>query len=65
MNKSKEEVQAALGLDALPDDAFMALLATVGDADVVTGPERTHAIRAYAPEEIEKIVLWRSSAPLQ
>jgi len=57
MSKSKEEVQAALGLHAPPDDAFMALLATVGDADVVTAPERAHAIRAYAPEEIEKIVL--------
>ena len=26
MSKSKEEVKAALGLDILPDDAFMALL---------------------------------------
>lgn len=57
MSKSSKEVQAALGLHAPPDVAFMALLATVGDADVVTGPARAHAIRAYAPEEIEQVVL--------
>ncbi len=57
MSRSKQAVQAALGLKAQPDDAFMELLATVGDADVVTGPQRAHAIRAYAPEEIEKVVL--------
>ncbi len=57
MSKSKEEVKAALGLDILPDDAFMALLAKVGDTDVVAGPRRTHAGRAYAPDEIERVVL--------
>ncbi len=57
MNKSKEAVKAALGLDILPDDAFMALLANVGDADVVAGPRHTHAVRAYAPDEIERVVL--------
>ena len=57
MSKSKEEVKAALGLDILPDDAFMALLAKVGDADVITGPRRTHAVRTYAPDEIERVVL--------
>ena len=35
----------------------MALLAKVGDADVVVGPGRTHAVRAYAPDEIERVVL--------
>ena len=29
----------------------------VGNADVVVGPERTHAVRAYEPDEIEKVVL--------
>jgi hypothetical protein len=57
MSKSKKEIKAALGLDSLPDDAFMALLVKVGDADVVTGPKRHHAARAYQPDEIEKIVL--------
>ena len=57
MSKSKEAVKAALGLATVPDDAFVALLAKVGDADVVAGPRRTHAVRAYAPDEIEKIVL--------
>lgn len=57
MKKSKEAVKTALGLEILPDDAFMALLAKVGDADVITGPSRTHAGRAYAPDEIEKVVL--------
>ena len=57
MSKSKEEVKVALGLDLLPDDAFMALLAKVGDADVVVGPGRTHTVRAYEPDEIEKVVL--------
>ena len=57
MSKSKKAVKAALGLDTLPDDAFMALLAKVGDADVVAGPRRTHAVRAYEPDEIEKVVL--------
>jgi DNA-binding phage protein len=57
MSKSKEEVQAALGLNAPPDDAFMALLAKVGDADVINGPPRTHPVRAYEPDEIEKVVL--------
>jgi len=31
--------------------------AGVGDADIVAGPRRSHAVRAYAPDEIEKIVL--------
>ena len=57
VRKSKKEIQTALGLQAPPDGGFMALLAKVGDVDVVTGPARTHAIRTYAPEEIEKIVV--------
>lgn len=57
MTKSKEDVQAALGLDTLPDDAFMALLAKVGDADVVMAPKPTRTARTYEPDEIEKIVL--------
>ena len=56
MKKSKEEVKAALGLDIAPDDAFVALLAKVGNADVVAGSRRTHAVRAYAPDEIERVV---------
>ncbi|MHB0963389.1 MAG: hypothetical protein ACYC5V_09305 [Gemmatimonadaceae bacterium] len=57
MTKSKKDVRAALELDSAPDDAFMALLDTVGDADVVAGPHRSRTVRAYEPEEIEKIVL--------
>lgn len=57
MNKSKKEVQEALGLHEPPDDAFMALLATVGESDVVGGPECTREVRTYAPDEIEKIFL--------
>ena len=57
MSKSKEAIQAALGLATVPDDAFVALLTKVGDADLVAGPRRSHAVRAYAPDEIEKIVL--------
>jgi hypothetical protein len=57
MNRTKEEVQEALGLDTLPTDEFMALLAEVGDDDVVTGPTRSHPVRSYEPEEIERVVL--------
>ena len=57
MSRSKQDVKKALGLKTLPDDAFMALLANVGSADVVAGPKRTHAVRAYKPDEIEQIVL--------
>lgn len=55
--KSRKDVKAALVLDVAPDDAFMALLDQVGDADVVKGPHRSRTVRAYEPEEIEKIVL--------
>lgn len=57
MKKSKKQVRAALRLRKAPDDAFMALLEKVGDADVVTGPKRSRPIRAYKPVEIEKIVI--------
>lgn len=57
MRKSKTAVKKALGLATLPDDAFIALLAKVGDADVVEGPTRTHVVRAYEPDEIEKVVV--------
>ena len=57
MTRSKEEIKAALKLDTLPDDEFMAVLAKVGDADVVAGPKRGRTVRAYEPEEIEKIVV--------
>jgi DNA-binding phage protein len=57
MTKSKKDVKAALELDTLPDDAFMALLDKVGDADVVAGPDGNRIFRAYEPEEIETIVL--------
>ena len=57
MTNSKKAVKDALGLDTVPDDAFMALLAKVGDADVVAGPKRSAAFREYEPDEIEKILL--------
>jgi hypothetical protein len=57
MNRSKADVKKALGLKTLPDDAFMALLSKVGSADVVAGPKRKHASRAYTPDEIERTVL--------
>ena len=57
MTKSRKSVKAALELEALPDDAFMALLNKVGDADVVAGPGDLRSVRAYGPEEIETIVI--------
>lgn len=37
MLKDREEVQRALGMAEPPDDELMALLAALGDEDVVTG----------------------------
>lgn len=57
MKKSKGQVKKALRLKKAPDGAFMALLEKVGDADVVAGPRQRHRIRAYEPDEIERILL--------
>lgn len=57
MARTKAEVQAMLHLDELPDDEFMALLAELGENEVVAGPPPSSNARAYTPDEIEQIVI--------
>jgi hypothetical protein len=62
VEKSKEEVQAALGLKEPPDDAFMALLATVGDADVVLRPDARVLLRILATPAPETAAMMAARA---
>jgi DNA-binding phage protein len=57
MTKSAAQVQQDLNMDLPPDEEFMALLAAAGTGDIVQGPGVGDASRAYAPREIEAIVL--------
>jgi len=56
-HQRKADVQAALHLDSEPTDEFMALLAALGDGDVVAAPTAARPTRTYRPGEIEQILL--------
>jgi len=57
MAQTKQHVQANLNLATEPNEELMALLAELGDSDVVEVPMAAAAGRTYLPIEIERIVI--------
>lgn len=52
----REQVRTDLGLAERPSDELLALLAAVGDEDVVSSPAIAQPSREYTPAEIAEIV---------
>jgi hypothetical protein len=55
--RTKNEVQAALGLREPPSDKLMSLIAEAGDGEQVQGPIPGPESRSYTPADIEDAVI--------
>ncbi|HEX5868884.1 MAG TPA: helix-turn-helix domain-containing protein [Longimicrobium sp.] len=55
--RTRQQVQADLGLQGPPSDRLMSLIAQAGDGELVEGPLPGADARSYTPLEIESVVV--------
>jgi hypothetical protein len=55
--RTRQQVQADLGLQEPPSDRLLSLIAQAGDGEFVEGPLPSPDARSYTPAEIEGIVV--------
>jgi Helix-turn-helix domain len=55
--RTRQQVQADLGLPELPSDRLMSLIAQAGDGEFVEGPLPGAGARSYTPGDIEGVVV--------